>query len=546
MNVLLFALPLYSLQVYDRVLTARSADTLIMLTLIVLCALTATAALDAVRGRLMVRIGNSYTLKLGPTLLDASIAQSARTSNPDGQALRDMQTVRTFVAGQQGLSALFDAPLVPLFLAAVFMMHVGLGIAMLVGVIALFCLTWLTEIITGSHLRLAADSAILAQRRIDGVMQNAEAVEAMGMRKSMRRYWESAQSQSLAQSSVAGDRAAGVAAFAKWVRFLLNILMTAAGAWYVIHDEITMGAMIAANILSARGLAPLETLISSWKGLISARLAVDRINRALEKFSRPERSMQLPAPRGALLAEKLIYAPPGAEHATLKGISFDVPAGSWLGLIGPSGAGKSTLTKLICGVWQPRSGLVRLDGADVYSWTRSDFGKHCGYLPQDVELFAGSVRDNIARFLPPEEASDRDVVEAAKLAGAHEMILRFPNGYETQIGSGGSLLSAGQRQRVGLARALLGNPKLVVLDEPNSNLDSDGERALVQAVKSVRDSGATVVMVSHRPALLAEADLLGVVVDGQLQHFGLRDEVLSKLQSKQGARPLSEVPRVAA
>jgi PrtD family type I secretion system ABC transporter len=545
-NLLLFALPLYSLQVYDRVLTSRSPDTLVLLTLIVLFALTATAALDAVRGRLLLRIGNGYSLKLGPRLLDVSIAQSARSSEPNGQALRDMHTVRGFVAGPQGLAALFDAPLVPLFLAAVYIMHVGLGHAMLFGVVVLFLLTFVTESLTGAHLRAAGESAIVAQRRIDGVMQNAEAVEAMGMRASMRSYWQKAQGQSMAEASVAGDRAVAVAAFAKWIRFLLNLLMTAAGAWYVIHDEITMGGRIAASILSARGLAPLEAMIGAWKGLVSARLAVERINYSLDKFARTESSMLLPAPLGELTVERLIYVPPGAEQPTLKGISFQVPAGAWLGLIGPSAAGKSTLAKLICGVWQPRSGGVRLDGADVYTWARADFGRHCGYLPQDVELFAGTVRDNIARFGESGEVNDAAVVAAATTAGVHEMILRLPKGYDTPIGPGGSALSAGQRQRVGLARALLGSPKLVVLDEPNSNLDAEGEQALVQSIKRVKETGATVIMVSHRPSMLADADLLGVVVDGQLQHFGQRDEVLAKLQPKLGPRALNEVHRGVA
>jgi PrtD family type I secretion system ABC transporter len=546
MNLLLFAMPLYSLQIYDRVMTSRSADTLILLTLIVLFALTATAALEAVRGRLLLRIGNGYSLKLGPRLLDVSIAQSARASEPSGQALRDMHTVRGFVAGPQGLAALYDMPLVPLFLAAVYMMHVGLGHAMLFGVCVLFLLTVVTESLTGPRLRAAGEASIIAQRRIDGVMQNAEAVEAMGMRAAMRDYWQSAQGQAMAESSVAGDRATGVAAIAKWTRLLLNLLMTGAGAWYVIHDEITIGGMVAASILSARGLAPLEMMIGAWKGLVSARMAVERINFALVKHVRTESAMQLPAPHGQLSVERLVYAPPGAEQPTLKGISFQVPAGTWLGLVGPSAAGKSTLAKLICGVWQPRSGVVRLDGADVYTWARADFGRYCGYLPQDVALFAGTVRDNIARFGVAEAVDDGAVVAAAHMAGVHEMILRLPKGYDTMLGPGGSTLSAGQRQRVGLARALLGEPRLVVLDEPNSNLDADGEAALVQAVQRVRASGATVVMVSHRPSLLADADMIGVVVDGQIQHFGPRDEVLAKIQPKPASRALTEVPRGVA
>lgn len=532
MNLLLFAMPLYTLQVYDRVLTSRSADSLILLTLIVAFAISAMAVLDALRGRLLLRIGNAYSLKLGPRLLDASIAQSARTSEPNGQALRDMHAVRSFVVGAQGLAAIFDAPLVPLFLAAVYLMHVGLGHAMLLGVGLLLVLAWLTESLTGPHLRAAGEASIVAQRRIDGVMQNAEAVEAMGMRAAMRDYWQLAQGQAMVETSIAGDRASGVSALAKWVRLLLSVLITAVGAWYVIHDEITVGAMVGANILVARGLAPLETMIVAWRGLVGARLAVERIDLALGKFVRKESAMQLPAPTGALSVERLVYVPPGAEQPTLKGVSFRVPAGTWLGLVGPSAAGKSTLAKLICGVWQPRSGGVRLDGADVYTWARADFGRACGFLPQDVELFAGTVRENIARFGSSADADDAAVIAAARLAGVHELILRLPKGYDTLLGPGGLSLSGGQRQRIGLARAVLGEPRLIVLDEPNSNLDADGEQALVQAIRRVREKGATIVMVSHRPSLLADADMIGVLADGQLQYFGPRDEVLAKIQPK--------------
>jgi PrtD family type I secretion system ABC transporter len=543
MSLLLFAMPIYTLQVYDRVLTSRSMDTLALLTLIVLFALTVTVALDAVRGRLLLRIGNKYVLNLGPRLLDASIVQSAHNSDPNGQAIRDLQTIRGFVSGQPGLGVLFDAPLVPLFLAVVYLIHVGLGHAMLIGIVTLVALTWATGIMTRSHLRDALQGSILAQRRIDDVMQNAEVVEAMGMRAAMREYWLNVQGQSLSQASIAADRSVGIAALSKWVRWLLNLLMTALGAWYVLQDQITMGAMIAAIIIAARGLAPLDGLIAARKGLVGARYAAERINGTLENFTRFEGETRLPVPAGALSIERLVYAPPGSDQPTIKGISFQVPAGAWVGLIGPSAAGKSTLAKLVCGVWKPRSGVVRLDGADVYAWGRMDFGRHCGYLPQDVELFAGSVRENIARF---GNSDDTDVVAAAIMAGAHEMILRLPSGYDTQIGRGGSALSAGQRQRIGLARALLGIPRLVVLDEPNSNLDAEGEAALMQAIQRVKQAGATVLMISHRPSLLANADLLCVLTDGQVQHFGQRDEVMAKLQPKVGSRVLNEVSRGVA
>ncbi|MBS1198753.1 MAG: putative transporter protein [Proteobacteria bacterium] len=532
MNILLFAIPLYTLQVYDRVLTSRSGETLLYLTLLVLFALTASAVLDAIRNRLFLRIGNAYSLKLGARLIDLSIAQSARTSDPSSHVMRDMHTIRNFVTAPQGLGVLYDTPLVPLFLVTVYLMHTGLGHAMLLGVILLIALTLVTELLTGKAMRAASEASIEAQRRIDGVIQNAEAVEAMGMRAAMRNYWQSAQGQSLAEASLAGDRATIAGSVARWVRMLLSLMMTGAGAWFAIHDEITIGTMVAANILSARGLAPLEIMISAWRSTQNVRVSVDRINTAIAKYLRPEGATQLPEPRGEIAAENLVYVPPGAEQPTIKGIGFRLPAGSWLGLVGPSGAGKSSLVKLICGVWQPRSGVVRLDGADVFTWPRADFGRHCGYLPQDVELFAGTVRDNIARFLPPEEVSDSVVVEAAKIAGVHDLILRLPKGYDTLLGAGGASLSVGQRQRIGLARAFLGMPRLIVLDEPNSNLDTEGEQALVEAVRCARKAGSTIIMICHRPSLLADANFIGVLVDGQMQHFGPRDEVLRRIQPK--------------
>jgi PrtD family type I secretion system ABC transporter len=525
-NLLLFALPLYSLQIYDRVLTSRSVDTLWLLTLIVLLAIFVSAAIDALRARLLIRIGNAYAANLGARLLDATLARSARTSEPSGQPMRDMATVRGFIAGPQGLSALFDAPLVPLFLFGVYLMHVGLGHAMLLGIIVLVALALATEALTAARLRLAGDAAMRAQRLVDGFTQNAEAAEAMGMRTALADRWHRAESESMANATQAGDRAAHLGALAKGVRMTLSLMISAAGAWYAIHDEITVGAMVASSIIAARGLAPLEILIGAWKNFVTARLALGRIDTILQQGPRAESAMQLPSPSSQLSLEGVVFTPPGADHPTIKGVSLEVPAATWLGLIGPSAAGKSTLARIICGVWQPQKGNVRLDGADVFTWNRHDFGRHCGYLPQDVELFSGSVRDNIARFTNGDDAS---VVLAAQAAHCHDMIKRLPLGYDTKVGAGGTALAAGQRQRIGLARALFGAPRLVVLDEPYSNLDGEGEKALMQAVTQAREGGATIVMISHRPSLLAGCDRIAVLIDGRIQHFGPRDEILAKM-----------------
>jgi PrtD family type I secretion system ABC transporter len=418
--------------------------------------------------------------------------------------------------------------LVPLFLVGVYLMHVGLGHAMLLGIIVLVALALATEMLTGPPLRVAGESALSAQRLVDGFTQNAEAAEAMGMRAALSAHWYRTESKAMANATNAGDRAAHLGALAKGVRMMLSLMISAAGAWYAIHDEITVGAMVASSILAARGLAPLEILIGAWKNFVTARLALVRIDIVLEQGPRVESAMQLPPPSSQLSLEGVVFTPPGGERPTIKGLSLELPAATWLGLIGPSAAGKSTLARIICGVWQAHKGHVRLDGVDVFTWNRRDFGRHCGYLPQDVELFSGSVRDNIARFT---NADDASVILAAQAAQCHDMIKRLPYGYDTKVGAGGTALAAGQRQRIGLARALFGAPRLVVLDEPYSNLDGEGEKALIQAVTQARAGGATVVMISHRPSLLAGCDRIAVLIDGQIQHSGPRDEMFAKMNS---------------
>lgn len=535
-NLLMFATPLYSLQVYDRVLIARSSETLVFLSLIVVAAIIATAIIDGIRARILLRIANGYMAALGPKLLDATVAQSAKSAEPVTQPLRDLGVVRSFISSPQGLTTLFDAPLVPLFLLALYLIHPGLGHAMVVAIVILLVLSFATEALTKTPLKRAGEAVLLAQRRADGVMQNAEVVEAMGMRAAMLGYWGSAQDAALFEGSSAADRAGLLAAFAKGVRMLLSMAMIGLGGWFAIHEQLTMGGMIASSIIATRGLAPLEGLITGWRQMVAARESIYRLNQSFEKFTRRESDIQLPTPEGHLTVERVAFVPDGGDRPTLQGVDFALPAGSWLGLIGPSGAGKTTLAKIMCGIWPARTGAVRLDGADVYTWARSDFGRHCGYLPQDVELFAGNIRDNISRF---GSRDDSAVIEAAKMAGCHELILRLPQGYDTVVGMGGAGLSGGQRQRIGLARALFGKPRLLILDEPNSNLDNEGEQALVSAILAARSYGATVVMISHRPSLLAACDYVAVLTEGRLAQFGPREEVLGKL--KGGIQPLHAV-----
>ena len=526
-GILLFSVPLYSIQIFDRVLTSRSLDTLILLTVIVIFTLSSMASLDAMRIRILIRMANRYVVNNGRLVFDAVLNESSRRAEPNSQSLRDLQTVHQFLATPPGIVIFFDLPFSLVFLVAVYALHPLLGFTLLIGIVILVAFTLAGELPTARYFRANNESAIHAQRFSESAMVNAEVVDSMGMGDAIYAHWKDKRDSALTQFSKAGDRSAIIAATARWVRLLLAVMGTAIGAWLVLKDELTIGAMVAANILAARSMSPLESTIASWKSFVSARAAHERIDSVLSQCIRSDIGIRLPVPQGLLTIERLVYRPPGVDQPTIKGITLRVPQGSLVGLIGPSGSGKSTLAKLICGIWKPISGSVRLDGADIYTWARTDWGLHCGYLPQEVELFAGTIRENIARF---RDAEDADVIAAAVAAGVHELILQLPLSYDTQIGYGGSVLSGGQRQRIALARALFGNPKLIVLDEPNANLDAEGEEALRQIVRRIQQAGVTVIVITYRQSLLAAADLLAVMVEGQLRHFGPRAEVLGQLQ----------------
>ena len=526
-NLLLLGLPIYSLQIYDRVLTSRSMDTLWLLTLAICIAMLATTLLDALRGQMLLRLSNRLALASGLGLFREILGRAARESERSLQLLRDLGTVRAFLTSPQGLIALIDAPMVPLFLVVVYLIHPWLGHVMLLGSLLMVGLAWFTDRVNARLARAAAESTLDAQRIAEMHAHSAEAIAAMGMAPAIEQDWNDRYQSSLAATSEAVEKAASFAAVARGARLFLNIAQTGLGAYLATRSELTMGGMIAANILSARGLGPMEQLIAAGRQLAGTRLAWSRLEEALRRVSTRATPTRLPAARGELVVEDLVFTPPGAEQPTLRGLGFALPPGAFLGLIGPSSAGKSTLARLICGVWQPRSGSVKLDGAELRNWHADDLSLACGYLPQDVQLLAGSVRQNIARF---GDAPDAAVVAAAQAAGAHDMIAGLAQGYETRLGSGGANLSAGQRQRIGLARALVREPKLIVLDEPNSNLDAEGEQALLSALSQAKARGATLIVVSHRPALLAQADLLAVLVAGRLQHFGPKQEVLKRLQ----------------
>ncbi|NNU44431.1 type I secretion system permease/ATPase [Ramlibacter sp. B156] len=538
-NLLGLVPSLYMLQVYDRVLTSRNHGTLWAVSLIALGLLVLLAALEWVRAHALIRIGNSVERDFNQRLFSATFQQSLRTPGANAaQALGDFTAIRQFVTGNG--AAFFDLPWAPIYLAVCFLLHPLLGFVALAGLVVSVLLALVSSRLTQPALDQAQKSAIRASLFASNNLRNAEAIQAMGMLGNMRARWARFNGELLRQQSLASDRAAVMTAISKNFRIAMQSVILGTGAWLVIEGTATPGAMIAASILMGRALGPVDQAIGAWKQVVATRAAWDRLTAILQAHAEPAESLSLPAPRGVLTVEGLVAAPPGAAAPVLKGVSFAAQPGEVTGVVGPSASGKSTLARLLVGVWPGAAGKVRLDGADVFAWNKLELGPHLGYLPQDVEIFEGTVAENICRF----GALDSErIVAAAQMAGVHEMILRLPQGYETPLGVGGSALSAGQRQRVALARALYGEPALVVLDEPNSNLDEAGDAALLQALRRLKQLGKTVVVVTHRSQVLQAVDKLLLLNDGQVVAFGPRDAVLQKLAAARGdAGPRAPAP----
>lgn len=534
-NILMLVGPLYMLQIYDRVLTSRSVETLVALTVLAVGLVASNAVLELVRSRLLVRIGGRFDSQLKESVFAAVFEAQLRGKSADsGQVLRDMDSFRSFLTGP-ALVAFFDAPWTPVFIAIIFLFHPWMGMVALCGAVALFVLAVLSEIATRSVLSRSSRSGLEAQEFASSVFRGAEAVRAMGMLRPALVRWNALHTASLAHQGSASDRAGILTAIAKFIRPCLQIAMLGTGAFLVLQDAISAGVMVAASIIMGRALAPVEQAIGNWRQFVGARSAYGRMHRLLRVSADKLERFSLPKPIGKLACENVIGVPPGGGPALIRGVSFDVGPGQVLGILGPSGAGKSCLTRLLVGVWPPASGHVRLDGADLTNWDWESLGPNIGYLPQDVELFGGTVADNIARL---QSGKDDEVVAAAQACGAHDMILELPNGYDTEIGEGGCILSGGQRQRIGLARALFGDPPVVVLDEPNANLDVDGERALQATLEHLKERNRTVIVVSHRPSVLNAVDMLLVLRAGRQEAFGPRDDVLPKLVS--GVRSLTQ------
>lgn len=524
-NLLMLTAPLYMLQIYDRVLSSKSESTLVMLTIVAGGLLLVLGLLEVVRSRVLVRVGTKLDQQLSNRVFSAIFSYNLKKAGQgSSQSLRDLDTLRQFLTGS-GLNAFFDAPWTPLFIAVIFLFHPLLGFVALGGAIAIFILALLNELITRKPLSEANQENVQANKFADASLRNSEVLAAMGMTPGLRQRWADRHENTLALQAVASDRAGTITATSKAFRLMLQVAILGTGAYLAIQQIITPGVMIAASIIMARALAPVEQAIGSWRQFIGARSAYGRLQELLAAIPEQEERMPLPAPEGRLETEKVVATPPGSKQVVLKGVSFALEPGESLGIIGPSAAGKSSLARLLIGVWPPASGHVRLDGADIYDWDHTELGPYLGYLPQDVELFDGTVSENIARFQEPDPDK---VVAAAKKADVHEIILGLPDGYDTLIGNDGASLSGGQRQRVGLARALYGDPRLIVLDEPNANLDSAGETALRQALDTLKAEGRTTVVISHKPSLLSVVDKMLVLKNGQAEQFGERQEVMSR------------------
>ncbi|WP_241749696.1 type I secretion system permease/ATPase [Teichococcus aerophilus] len=538
-NLLQLTVSIYMMQVFDRVLATRSVDTLLFLTLIALGAIMLLAVLETVRSQVMQRVALWIEARVAPEGFKRALEAKLRGQPYCMEALRDLAVYRSWVSSS-GALAVYDVPWIPIYLAAVFMLHPVLGFIATIGAGALFGLTLLNEISTSSLLRQASTVAQTTQRRADAIVRNAEVIDSMGMVNAVMRRWQESIEKNTKLQHKASNRAAIVLSATKFFRLAVQLAVLGCGAYLALRQDLTSGASMAASMIMGRALAPVEQLIGGWKGLVQSQQALKRLQAFLSLSRIRPPGLVLPDPKGRISFDRVTYNISGQAEPIIKGITFALEPGESLAIVGPSAAGKTTLIRMLIGTLPTATGHVRLDGADVFTWKREDFGRHVGYLPQDIEIFDGSVYLNIARMA---DAKPNDVFAAAKMAGCHEMILRLPQGYDTEIGEGGKHLSGGQQQLIGLARAMYGAPKLVVLDEPNSNLDGDAEATLQAAVESLKVRGATVVLVSHRPALVQVVDKVLVLRDGSIDLFGPRTEVLRQLTVS--ARPTSPPAQAA-
>ncbi len=542
-NVLMLTSPLFMLQVYDRVLPSRSMPTLVGLFMLAGLMIAFLSLLEVLRARVLSRVGLYVDEELSPRVFALLLQREQRSGlrSDASQYVRDLDHLRSFASGN-ALSALFDLPWMGIYVVVCFLFHPMMGWAVLAGVVALCFLAFITEAALRAPTERAFDAANSRRAFADTMKRNASLLQALGMHAVMAERWEGANGDVRREQLRSADIACAFASVLRSFRMLLQSALLGLGAYLVINREATAGVMLAATILTVRALSPVELLIANWKALIGVRQSLQRLGMALAALPDNELRTPLPAPTRSLRVTSLSLLAAGRDAPIVYDVSVALEAGSALGIIGPSGSGKSSLARALVGLWPPARGLIRLDGAEMAQWSVDALGTFIGYLPQDVELLPGTVAQNIVRF---REGDPRQLLAAADKAGVHEMILRLPNGYETQVGEGGALLSGGQRQRIALARALYGDPFLLVLDEPNSNLDAEGESALTRAIQLVRTRGGVVVVVAHRSSALAAVDKVMIVNEGRVQAFGARDDVLSQLTAPLVLTPITPVPVAA-
>jgi ATP-binding cassette, subfamily C, bacterial EexD len=534
-NLLMLVPVIYMLQVYDRVVSSGSYSTLAMLTLLMVALTAALGGFEWVRSMILIAASNRIEKNLRRRVSDATFKRALLTggSVSNSQPLSDLSSLRQFLTGN-GLFAFFDAPWFPIYVFVMFMFHPTFGYAAIFAGIVMIGLAYTTEKVTSKKLQDANSKANWINNQVNGTLKNSEVIAAMGMAADLRHRQEKRFDEVLTLQTDASRAAGLLQSLSKTFRMVMQSLLLGLGALLALRQEISPGMMIAGSLLLGRALAPIDMLVGTWKGFTLARGQYDRLGELLKQIPKDTDTMSLPAPTGKLSAEQVTVVPPGSKNIVVRGVSMELDAGESLGIVGPSASGKSCLARALLGIWPTYSGKVRLDGADIFTWDRAELGPYVGYLPQDIELFDGSISENICRF---GDVDPDKVVEAAKTAGVHDLILHLPQGYDTVIGGSGGILSGGQRQRIGLARAIYGSPKYLVLDEPNSNLDDQGERELVQAIQRVKAEGATVIIITHRTMVLQCVDKILVMRDGAASHFGPRDQVLAALSAPQNKKP---------
>ncbi|NNE23620.1 MAG: type I secretion system permease/ATPase [Rhizobiales bacterium] len=543
-NMLMLTGPMFMLQIYDRVLTSGSLPTLIALAALAMGLYGFLGVLDYIRTRILVRVGRRLDEQLSDVSFDSAVMLSLRLGQRSERMdpVRDLDQLRQFLSGP-GPLAIFDVPWMPIYIAIIFLFHPLLGWLAVAGASVLMVLILLNEVMSRQPLAQAGQAGVRRAGLVEASRRNSEVLSAMGMLANIRALWNRENSGFLDRQAQAADRIALFSSLTKTLRFVLQSAMLGVGAYLVLQQEITAGVMIAGSIILSRALSPVEQAVAHWRGFVTARQSLERLRTSIDQLPEDAPKTPLPSPAKSLQAKNVCVVPPGERILTLQGTSFTLKAGGGLGVIGPSASGKSTLARALVGVWPVARGEVRLDGATLDQWDPAVLGSAIGYMPQDIELFGGSVADNIARF--EAERDDDAIIEAARLAGVHDMILSLEGGYDSEIGEAGTVLSAGQRQRIGLARALYRNPFLIVLDEPNSNLDADGDAALTKSVQTMRERGSIVIVIAHRPSAIAGLDQLLVIQNGRQEAFGPKAEVLAEMTkqiaaNKQGLKVVKD------